>query len=663
MMAESATAASPENPQVVRGDTYEDYYGAFTLNRPHKKWQFLTEEKALEANPDATMVMTSSLGGFLAVVVETMDGVTLDDYADLILSPTSLLGQGAPRTDEVIGGQRAIRKAASADIGGTGFEYRAAILQRGDFNYQLIGWGTKMGFSKHAADIEAIMASFRFVEDREPAIRPILTTPDGQGFGWAIRDRVYQSAISGLTLTCPEACRLPGADELREMSEDASLGVIGGLGEFYQTWTVEDGNGGEALRAWQEQQTLEALSGEEAGRREVVIGGMTATEVAFRGFQGEIPFTYRHASFLREGYLYRIFSWWEGADDAKKTAVLPLLEASYEAASWMPEVEREALKATLIASDPGNAVGADFAMRGGIYRDFAADFTLTLPPSGLFETRTLAQGDEISNEGASRLTIDDLERGPYYEIDVMSLDGETHEEAHGRMLEDLDTGSTDTQTFAGEPFLVTPYRTLLADGVEATSLYLSNATSGMYMGMDVTQMGHDAAALRERVGVMLEGFKREPVETRHEGEQEITDHRLGYRVRVPSGWTIKPLEIPQIANLGSAVVISHGRVGCGVVAVCSPLGVDLELAVNGVLNNIGVRLDPTTEKRSKGTLAGLEADHRTVEGRQGLVKTGVHVWTAKRANTGYIVYVIDPGQQVNEANAAKIAKCLSLLEP
>lgn len=68
--------ASPENPQVVNGDLFEDYYGAFTIERPNRSWSMLTRKEVSSNNPAAVMGMESKAGKIL-VIIDSAEDITL----------------------------------------------------------------------------------------------------------------------------------------------------------------------------------------------------------------------------------------------------------------------------------------------------------------------------------------------------------------------------------------------------------------------------------------------------------------------------------------------------------------------------------------------------------------------------------------------------------
>ena len=76
MNSDELLTASTENPQVVRGDTFEDHDYAFTLTRPSREWQFLNQRKAMQLTADAAMAMVNvSKQSYVAIIVERLECV------------------------------------------------------------------------------------------------------------------------------------------------------------------------------------------------------------------------------------------------------------------------------------------------------------------------------------------------------------------------------------------------------------------------------------------------------------------------------------------------------------------------------------------------------------------------------------------------------------
>ena len=160
----------------------------------------------------------------------------------------------------------AVRKRTIVEVGGVSFEYRIALVQRGDFFYQIIGWATESKFAEVESDLESIIQSFRLVEERQPASRANLVTADANGFGWLISDSVYSSVVTGLQLTPPDGCRLMGQKELENANPEASAGIVGGYGEFYQVWVVESAGDDNSLAEYYARSAAQVLG--RATRRE-----------------------------------------------------------------------------------------------------------------------------------------------------------------------------------------------------------------------------------------------------------------------------------------------------------------------------------------------------------------------------------------------------------
>lgn len=649
VIEESATAtASEENPQVVRGNTFEDFYYAFTLERPNEDWQFLTGEKAARISPDATMAMMSAKSGaFVMIIAETLGNSSLQDYSDLILSPDSMLGaDGDPPAEASLGDLKAIRKETPAMVAGTPFKYRLALTERGGCFYQILGWAMETNYVTAKSEIEAVISSFRPVESREPTLRPNLVTDDANGFGWKIENGIYSNAASGVRIKNTPGCRIMGQAELANVNPNAAAGIAGGLSQFYQLWFMEHGD--EALAEHQVQALAEELGGNLEQKRQVKVGALDATEAVLDNVKmGNVSFSYRLSWLVRDGEVFRIMSWWQS--EAEQNA-LKLLDASYESVEWLDETQRRQLALELDKLDPGNSVGADFAMRNKVFYDFAGGYQLQLG-GGVFETTTPSQ-----QQLANRLEFTNLATSSYFEINIDQIDIGQHAEHHRNMTENTEAQPVETLTIANMEFLMSSYVSE-SDGLKFSHIYVSNADRKRVFMMWATSVGESSNELRDELLTVLRGFKRpERMVTLQRGSQRYTDYRLGYTMDVPSGWKVQSMPMGDADAMGSAVMLEKGQSACTAIVMCSPAGIDLDLATQGMLGNMGVQFDGDKEKDSQGVLAGLPANRKTLVGRMGNKAVTIYIWTAKRAHSGYILFIID-----DESMGAKKAEEMAAL--
>ncbi|MGK0188532.1 MAG: hypothetical protein ACI9R3_004343 [Verrucomicrobiales bacterium] len=654
VIEESSSAASEENPQIVLGNTFEDFYYAFTLDRPNEEWQFLTGEKAAQISPDAVMAMVSTKSGaFAMVLAESMEDIDLKDYSDLILSPDSILGaKGDPATEGMLGNRPAVLKETPAMIAGTPFRYRVAITQRGKFFYQILGWAIETNYVHARSEIEGIVSSFRTIDGREPSLRANLATEDANGFGWQIVDGVYSNAAGGYRINNVAGCRLMGQAELARVNANAAAGLSGGFGEFYQLWMVEHSDDPESLTEYHVQSWVKELGGELGQRLPVKVGELDAIEISITNVViGSIAFKYRMAWLVRGGQVFRVVSWWQSENEQR---ALELLAGSYQAVEWLDEKEMLLLTQDLGKRDPGNAVGIDFSMRNGVFRDFSGGYQLALERK-FFETITSAQ-----QQLDDRLRFTNLYSSAFFEVDIDRTDLGQHARHHREIVADLNHGTTETLTIGKHEFLATAYTSKL-NGLNFVHYYVSNVDREQVFQMRATHSGGDENGLRQEISKILDGFERpEKLIAVQRDAASFVDHRLGYSVTIPTGWKIDNLPLGDANAMGSAVMLERGESACLAIALCSPHGLDLDLATLGMLENIGVQFDGADEVVGTGKLGGLPAKRKTLKGQLKNETVTVFVWTTRRAHSGFIFAIVD-ADSIGAAGAEKLATSMQLI--
>ena len=538
VLQDTGEPASEENPQAISGDTFEDYFYSFTMQRPNDGWEFLTEKKAVSVNPGAAMAMASiSKRAWVAVIAERSPGTTLEGYGEAIFDPTGALGAGmSPAKSGKVGDLDSLEAESRISLGGTPFRYRITLVQRGDFFYQVLGWSVEFSYEDARSDIESILASFRPVDGREPQRRANLRMENDAGSGWQLVDGVYSNAASGFSLPAPEGCRLMGRAELKNSNRDACLGVTGGFGEFTQVWLTErvGTREGTDLGKYYIDQHSKDLGIEPGERRPVQVGGIDAVEVDFGASQtGGIEIEYKLTLLERDSFYYQIISFWQPFDAAEGKK---LLEKCYEGVEWLGDEACKKLAEEIANSDldPSNSVGSDFAMRNGTFHDFAGGFRFRLPKDGLFDCQTASTSFE-SLDG-SRLVLEDLRAGKFYQIYYIDGDGNNHAAKHAELVQGGNVVvDTSEHTIGQNEFLVTHF-TSEGDGLEFSYSTATCAGSDSIFVLSSSQLGKtdvvDDAGLH-KILAGLEWPRR--FKAFIDGPSTYTDNRLGFKLDA-SGW-------------------------------------------------------------------------------------------------------------------------------
>ena len=648
--------ASPENPQVVRGTTFEDYHLAFTIDRPNDSWEFLTSERAATISPDASMAMLSpSDSSYVAVVVETMADVTLKEYSDIIFDPTGILGN--PEASELerttIGGLPAVTKTIPTLVGGAPFIYRVAIIQNGDFFYQVLGWGLESKFrEKGLASVNQIINSFRPAEGRTPELKAYLVTKDSYGPAWRIQDRVYQHAVAGLRLRAPEGTRLMNDIELFNTSPESDLGIADGYGQFYQTWIIENIGGDKDLADELPMVTAEAW-GKPGEATPAQVAGITGQTIEIfaddskTGFEGSIT------AILKGPYLVQFVSWWLPEGQAAADTLRPEIFNNIEA---MDDSEITEVREALAELDPNNAVGIDFSCRHNVFSDYLYQFKLTVPDLCHLQTSATAITDPTN-----RLEFTSPS-GSYFEVSGVSIEGgETeHAEVHGE-YSSSDPAPT-SRKIGSTTFLVSPYETI-QDGGTVNHVHASTIKGKNVFQIWATSVFADHATLENELTEILKNFERPENLRKWKIEKDrIVDHRIGYEIITAPEWSSKNISLGDASALGSFYMMttSDKKLEVGALGMCSPAGLQMDLATDAMLGSLGIKITPGTETTSADSLAGVDAKKRQVAGQLRGKAVTVTVWTASKANSGYCLFTLDR-DNLSDAELKTLSRRFKLL--
>ena len=631
--------ASVQNPQVVSGNTFEDFDYAFSLRRPSTNWQFLSEKNAAQLHPDAMMAMTGAkMPGFFAVIAEELEG-SLDTYVHLIASnygEDAVLGKESLEID----GRPAVKMTFKQTINGIEFRYVNCLLKKNDFAFQLVGWATASQFASVERDLEAIATSFAFAKDRQPRARSRVGIEDDYGFDWIIKDNVYSNASFGFRLIPANGMRLMGRDELMQINNAADAGLVSSQPATYHMYLVEktkDDLIGKLISDWEKEMGVDSSGVQEAA---VEFAGQDARQRVYHDIEIEgILFDWTWTYFLRDGVLYRYISWWPSSD--RKDA-LPVFEKSLNQLSWLNGDQQRSLQQELSLLDANNAVGADYSLRNGVFRDFAGGYTYTLP-SGLWKANA---GDAALTENPEcRLDIGKSDEGIYLQlIPEKDLDMSA-EEYHRAILANFEVAA-DTpieEAKSGTLDLKLSSFDTEHDGISLTWRLASAVRDNRYVQLLAWAVKDNESQLNHRLSELLQGLslpENSPQAVKRTSHA-IQDYRLGYQMSYKPDWKAEPTAHPSLGPIASMISVEHPRGAVIGMGVCTPMTDFTEdMMIDGMLRNSAIKLDPTTRVDSESTLAGLPARCVRFKGMAGRQSAQAAIWIARRGNTAYLLLAL-----------------------
>ncbi len=666
MPESDASGASEAEPQVVNGDVFEDYHYALRLRRPSSDWRFLDSRKVQSLNADSFMgLVNPSKQGFMVMIGEPMEGITLEGYVDLILDNMPIVqGTRPEKTAVQVDGCPGIVVKRSATVQGMDFTYRIQFVKREDFFYQMMAWTMVDKYAQVEPDFVAIANSLSFVRDRQPQVPDTADSQDDEGVDWRIADNVYSNASFGFQLTPTEGFRLTGHNELTTMNPDASAGIVCSKPTFYQVYIVEPVGDVERdaftqFAIAQVEQEL-GINDQDAKVSDVRVGGIDARQYSYQKADlGGAEFDVCETIFYRDALFFRIQSWWPSAEAEQSSLRLP---ESYAHLQWLDETQRAELAASLAQSDVNNAVGPQYGYRQGVFRDFEFGYTLKTPP-GLWQAIT---GDALQQQTPdARLQLTMLSEGVQVAVIPETLDM-NHAEYHAVLRQGLDVADevpTRTERRGDMNLLVSAFPKTI-DDTDFCFRLVTAVRGQRHVQLLVSALQSNERYVDQRLPEIIAGFdfpQTPPtmIETRG---ATILDHRLGFQVTSPSGGSFENFTPPQIQAIGTMFMMGKPNGAFVVMAICAPLGFDEELAVDALIQNSQINVDPNSRVESESTLAGLPAKQVVMSGQQGRDKAFVKMWMAKRAHTMYLMLALGKEGSREQRESESIKRCLTLID-
>jgi len=329
----------------------------------------------------------------------------------------------------------------------------------------------------------------------------------------------------------------------------------------------------------------------------------------------------------------------------------------------MPPEEQSALAAELLAGDADNAVGPDFSVRGGLYRDFLYGFTFRKPP-GLWEAHTGDDATGISPD--SVLVLRQPARGLYVAVIPEFLDDLSPRQYHQVLLENM--GAAED----------TPVRPLKHGGMMMRASQFDLDVEGLAFRYVLVSVVHDD------VGVQVIAWSLKPNLPRPEELAAVLaesldfpdpktvasvmkgplyrDYRLGYQVAAPGKeWSLKPQPASETDAVSSKVMLAREGTVCVFMAMCLQDMTD-ELLLQ-VMDKVAGTMEfkERTRKESRDTLANLPARRITMTGRLGLSPASMSLWTARRGNTVHGLIMVTPRTRLDPGREVTVESCKSCL--
>lgn len=355
----------------------EDY--RFRIAWPGDGWKLMREHDVRQLVPDAMAGAFSQQQAWGAVIVERFPGAELDAMARLVIDSMPLEERVIEREERItFQGEQARRVTLTGRINDIHARYIVILLLHQDHVYQLIGWGPQDALSPDGAQLQPFFDAFSLLEGEVTGRDEATGVTDARGPGWRLQQGVFLSAVSRLRIAPPPGWRVAIGSELQRMNADAEVGLVARNPERYLIVIAEP------MSSLDEQSILRMTrdnlsasfgsSSEEAPVRLSVAG----EERALSRLRGESPpMEFLYTVLHRAGIAYQVMAWYPTA--LGESAIGRVAEGL--AAIELLDDEAAAAAQQELAAEPDhqNAVGADHALRRGLYRDFQGKWTWRKP--------------------------------------------------------------------------------------------------------------------------------------------------------------------------------------------------------------------------------------------------------------------------------------------
>lgn len=151
-----------ETPLPPVSRLYENPEYGFRMDRPSAKWKVILSKEELAAlNPDAVVGYESEDGIYSTVIVESLPGVELRDYADAVRPGLEDL---KPVSDQpgTLSGLPALKREWQAVNNGIPVRFFQTLLEKGDYRVQIVTYTAEANLDDEKLhEIRALEDSFR----------------------------------------------------------------------------------------------------------------------------------------------------------------------------------------------------------------------------------------------------------------------------------------------------------------------------------------------------------------------------------------------------------------------------------------------------------------------------------------------------------------------
>lgn len=590
----------------------EDY--CFRLEAPAASWELLDEAEAQDLNRDAQAGAIDESTGIVGIVlVERTNGADLDALTEIIRS--TFPGQTIWVTNTArttFAGLEAREFERSGIISGLTMSFRTIVFVHQDHIYQLFASCMADQYGSTTDCGEPFFSAFTLLPGQVRDRAVVSTTPDTVGSGWRVRDGIFESASYRLAVDPGDQWSLALGFELETMEPTAEVGLnrrnpdvyILVIPEVVATVTPQDY--ADRVLSFISSNVLQA---EDAPPLMHTVDGH---EVIFHRFLRRDEMTWQYlVGVISEGDLrIQIMAWapsFDGLSDHLTDGLARIrLLSSDELRSLASEIES--------ADDLQRSMGESWALRGGVYHDYAAQLRWRRP-----HRRWRAWAGDAARRRHPEATLFVMEPsvGVNGKLVVEQIEGVTESRYHIEVLRAM--GIPDEEAAArrrtarprrAAAGLVSHGR-VVWDGLQFTYSLATVLRGDLACHLLLWARSENSAAAEAAMSQGVEGLEiasqqMTPTQTRG---QVYMDERMGFSFLVPwQGSTPRDITLETSRPMSSVVTYEQGRSSIVIFAAASPGRTARDRVVNDMILQISRdRISNPfsgTPTESNSTLAG-----------------------------------------------------------
>lgn len=605
-------SAMPQGGELSDPIVDEDY--RFRLEAPSSSWELLDEAAAQDLNRDAQAGAIDETTGIVGMVlVERTNGADLDSLTELIRSTFPGQTTRVTETEHTrFAGLEARQFERSGVISGLTMNFRTIVFVHQDHVYQLFASCHADQYGQTIACGEPFFSAFTLLPGQVRDRAMVSITPDTVGTGWRVREGIFESASYRLAVDPGDQWSLALGFELETMDPAAEVGFTRRNPDVY-ILVIPEHVATVTPQAYAER-VLNIISTNmlQPAGEPPLTRTIDGREVAFHRFFRRDGVAWQYVvGVMSDGDLrIQIMAWapsFEGLNEHLDDGLSRIrLLSNDELRSLSAEIDS--------TEDTQRSMGEDWALRGGVYHDYATQLRWRRP-HGLW--RAFAGDSARRRHPEATLFVSEPSSGVYGKLVVEQLEGVTEDRYHLEVLramglpdEEATTLPRTTRPLASASGIVSNGR-VQWDDVPYTFTLTTVLRGRLACHLLLWARWENASAAAEVMAQGAHGLElpEQPMTPTQSRGQVYRDERMGFSFLVPwQGAMPRDITLETSRPMSSVISYEEDQRSVVIFAAASPGRTARERVINDMILQIGrdnitnpFRGSPT---ESTGTLAG-----------------------------------------------------------